>query len=38
MVVRRMVVDAVLLDGRGIREVAASFGVSKTFVAKLVKR
>jgi transposase InsO family protein len=38
MVVRQMVVDAVLLEGRSVREVASSFGVSKTFVAKLVKR
>lgn len=38
MVVRQMVVDAVLLEGRRVREVARSFGVSKTFVAKLVKR
>ena len=38
MVVRQMVVDAVLLEGRSVREVARSFGVSKTFVAKLVKR
>lgn len=38
MVVRQMVVDAVLLEGRSIREVARSYGVSKTFVAKLVKR
>jgi transposase InsO family protein len=38
MVIRQMVVDAVVLEGRSVREVAASFGVSKTFVAKLVKR
>jgi transposase InsO family protein len=38
MVVRQMVVDAVLLEGRSVREVARSFGVSKTFVAKMVKR
>lgn len=38
MVVRQMVVDAVLLEGRSLREVARSYGVSKTFVAKLVKR
>ena len=38
MVVRQMVVDAVLLEGRSVREVARSYGVSKTFVAKLVKR
>jgi transposase InsO family protein len=38
MVVRQMVVDAVLLEGRSVREVAANFGVSKTFVAKLVQR
>ena len=33
-----MVVDAVLLEGRSVREVARSYGVSKTFVAKMVKR
>jgi transposase InsO family protein len=38
MVIRQMVVDAVLLEGRSVREVARSFGVSKTFMAKLVKR
>jgi transposase InsO family protein len=38
MVIRHMVVDAVVLEGRSVREVAKSFGVSKTFVAKLVKR
>jgi transposase-like protein len=38
MVFRQMVVDAVLLKGRSVREVARSYGVSKTFVAKLVKR
>ncbi|MDE3031956.1 MAG: IS481 family transposase [Acidobacteriota bacterium] len=38
MVVRQMVVDAVLLEGRSVREVAASFGVSKSFVAKMVGR
>jgi transposase InsO family protein len=38
MVVRQMVVDAVLLEGRSVREVARSYGVSKTFVAKMVKR
>lgn len=38
MVVRQMVVDAVLLEGRSVRDVARSFGVSKTFVAKLVQR
>ncbi len=38
MVVRQMVVDAVLLEGRSVREVARSFGVSKSFVAKLVQR
>ena len=38
MVIRQMVVDAVLLEGRSVREVARNFGVSKTFVAKLVKR
>ena len=38
MVLRQMVVDAVLLEGRSTREVAASFGVSKSFVAKMVAR
>ncbi len=38
MVVRQMVVDAVLLEGRSVREVARSFGVSKSFVAKMVAR
>jgi transposase InsO family protein len=38
MVVRQMVVDAVLLEGRSVREVARTYGVSKTLVAKLVQR
>jgi transposase InsO family protein len=33
-----MVVDAVVLEGRGVREVARSYGVSKTHVARLVAR
>ena len=38
MVVRQMVVDAVLLEGRSVRDVARSFGVSKSFVARMVQR
>lgn len=38
MVLRQMVVDAVLLEGRSVRDVASSFGVSKSFVAKMVAR
>ena len=34
----RYVVDAVVLEGRSYREVAASHGVSKSWVAKLVAR
>jgi transposase len=36
MVLEQMVVDAVLLEGRSLREVAAAFGVSKSFVDKKV--
>ena len=38
MVVAQMVVDAVVLEGRTVREVAASFGVSKSWVHKMVQR
>lgn len=34
----RFVVDAVVLEGRSCREVAASHGISKSWVAKLVAR
>ena len=34
----RFVVDAVVLEGRSYRDVAASHGVSKSWVAKLVLR
>jgi transposase len=34
----RYVVDAVVLEGRSYREVAAAHGVSKSYVAKLVGR
>ncbi len=34
----RYLVDAVVLEGRSYREVAAAHGVSKSLVAKLVKR
>src|SRR6266540_7507108 len=34
----RFLVDAVVLEGRSYREVAASHGVSKSWVAKLVGR
>ena len=37
MVLRQMVVDAVVLEGRSIREVARSFGVSKSWVYELVR-
>jgi transposase InsO family protein len=33
-----MVVDALVLEGRGVREVARSYGVSKTHVGRLVAR
>lgn len=38
MVLAQMVVDAVLLEGRSLREVAQSFGVSKSWVHKMVQR
>ena len=38
MQVRRYVVDAVVVEGRSIREVARSHGVSKSWVAVLVAR
>ena len=38
MVLRQMVVDAVVLEGRSIREVARSYGVSKSWVYELVRR
>jgi transposase InsO family protein len=34
----RYVVDAVLLEGRSAREVAASHGISKTWIYELIKR
>jgi transposase len=34
----RFVVDAVVLEGRSYREVAATHGVSKSWVGKLVGR
>ena len=34
----RYVVDAVVLEGRSYREVAAAHGVSKSYVGKLVGR
>lgn len=38
MVLAQMVVDAVLVEGRSLREVADSFGVSKSWVHKMVQR
>lgn len=38
MVLRQMVVDAVVLEGRSIREVARSYGLSKSWVYELVRR
>jgi transposase InsO family protein len=38
MVLRRMVVDAVLVEGRSIREVALLYGRSKSWVQDLVTR
>jgi transposase len=38
MVLARMVVDAVVLEKRPVREVARSYGVSKTHVSRLVAR
>ena len=34
----RLVVDAVVVEGRGVREVARSYGVSKSWVSELVIR
>lgn len=34
----RFVVDAVLLEGRGAREVAAAHGISKTWIYELIRR
>jgi transposase len=34
----RYVVDAVVLEGRSYREVAAAHGVSKSYVGKLIGR
>lgn len=36
--INRYVVDAVVLEGRSVRDVAAAHGVSKSWVAELVKR
>jgi transposase InsO family protein len=38
MVLRRMVVDAVVVEGRSVREVASAFGRSKSWVHDLVTR
>jgi len=38
MVLRQMVVDAVILEKRSIREVARSYGLSKSWVYELVRR
>ena len=38
MALARYVVDAVVLEGRGVREVARAHGVSKTWVSVLVAR
>ena len=38
MVLTQMVVDAVVLEGRSMREVAQAFGVSKSWVHKKVQR
>jgi transposase len=34
----RYVVDAVLLEGRGAREVVAAHGISKSWIYELIKR
>ena len=34
----RYVVDAVLLEGRGVREVAAAHGISKSWIYELIGR
>ena len=38
MELARYVVDAVVLEGRGVREVARSHGVSKSWASELVRR
>ncbi len=38
MILRQMVVDAVVLEGRSLRDVARTYGVSKSWVAELVTR
>lgn len=38
MAMGRYLVDAVLLEGRGAREVAAAHGVSKSWIYELIKR
>jgi len=38
MVLRQMVVDAVVVEGRSIREVARAYGVSKSWVYELTRR
>ena len=38
MVLPQMVVDSVVLEGRSIRVTAQRYGVSKSWVAELVKR
>jgi transposase InsO family protein len=38
MVVAQMVVDAVVLEGRSLRDTARTYGVSKSWVAELVRR
>jgi len=38
MVLRQMVVDAVVIEGRSFRETAATYGVSKSWVYELVRR
>ena len=34
----RYVVDAVLLEGRGAREVVAAHGISESWIYELIKR
>ena len=38
MVLGQMVVDAVVIEGRSVRETAATYGVSKSWVYELVRR
>jgi transposase len=38
MALARYVVDAVVLENRGVREVARDHGVSKSWVSELVRR